>query len=152
MKSVARTAARSVPPVLTGVLLLMWLLLNDSLLPPPCVRCVRTSAVCMPYPGWIAKARCTRRDPSGNKKTSVPAWRISPVASGALSAARRNAIYSARSSRLPVPMFDTLFNAPASSEAQSGVAPVQARLQAVADEVARRRAVREAAAKSLPAK
>jgi multicomponent K+:H+ antiporter subunit E len=31
VKSVARTAARSVPPVLTGVLLLMWLLLNDSL-------------------------------------------------------------------------------------------------------------------------
>ena len=31
MKGDTRTAARSVPPVLTGVLLLMWLLLNDSL-------------------------------------------------------------------------------------------------------------------------
>jgi multicomponent K+:H+ antiporter subunit E len=31
MKGGARTLARSVPPVLTGVLFLMWLLLNDSL-------------------------------------------------------------------------------------------------------------------------
>ncbi|HSC13741.1 MAG TPA: Na+/H+ antiporter subunit E [Gammaproteobacteria bacterium] len=31
MKAAARTAARAVPPVLTGMLLVMWLLLNDSL-------------------------------------------------------------------------------------------------------------------------
>jgi len=31
MKSSARTATRAVPPVLTGMLLVMWLLLNDSL-------------------------------------------------------------------------------------------------------------------------
>ena len=31
MKGAARTVARSVPPVLTGMLFLMWLLLNDSL-------------------------------------------------------------------------------------------------------------------------
>jgi len=31
MKGSARTATRAVPPVLTGMLLVMWLLLNDSL-------------------------------------------------------------------------------------------------------------------------